>query len=308
MRMSFKLSKVRLKGLTHFKPAGNAGGIPGSVTPQNPDGGFNDRTSTHTYTGDTKVNTVYPTGTKIVTGEFDRDYPGFQDKTFTVTDTSTFNDFINAFDGFFDLSAVDAQGTPVDTIVDPTAPFYLTGHSKDGGSYDIVYVGLDGVQYHADTMFQTGARDRNSEFSFPFLGSGAPGGPGGLDGPVNERVGTVYLHRSDLLSNVTAGSSTRHIRLSFYVDPQSAPIEEYTFDVYGESGSFTVGDLLSFFSTRRSNLAATLQQTPGTSTSEEINNTEGYLHIQSSLASFTFNELDSDYIGFGSPNLFGGGL
>lgn len=301
--MSFKIKTITLRGKTHFKPASTSNG--GGTGGGSQDEGYIDRTSTGTYTGDTKVNTVYPTGTKIVSGEFDDSFPGYQDKTFTVTDTSTFNDLINAFNGFFQLSGVDANGDPVDTFANPDTPFYLKGHSTDGGLYDLVYMAEDGFQYHADSFFGFAAAPRRSRYDYPYLSGNGGGGAPGVE---NDRVGTIYLHRSDLLSTVTASNGTRHIRLGFYVDATGSEIESYTFDVYNGGGSATVGDMLDFFSTRRSNLAATLQLVPGTSTNEEINNTEGYLHIAASLAYFTFNEQDADFIGFGAPSLFGSGL
>lgn len=322
--MSIHYRALTFKGFTrHFQggaavitpPTGDVshpGTVVGPFAGQQADGGYTARTSEQTYTGGTLLTTVYPAGTKIVTGEFDENFPGYQDKTFTVAPDSTFVDLLPIFTGYFILIALDGNGDPVDISVTPDVPFYLVGRSDDGGNYDLVYVDTDGQQYHADKFFVPNAQDRPSEYNFAFL-QGAPAGGGGGDEPsgpplgaFQDHVGQRYLRRSDELLDVLQ-SGRRYVRLSVYEQGNPEPYE-FDYGAYGDNGEHqTVGGMLDYFSSiREASIPWTLQLTPGTTSAEERNNTEGYLHIvDQGLNQLVVSELTSDLIGFGAAGLWG---
>lgn len=323
--MSIRLKSINLRGLTRYFQRGsvvvtppvdggtvsNPGTVSGPFAGQQADGGYQVRNSEQTYTGNTLLTTVYPEGTKIVSGEFDENFPGYQDKTFTISPTHTFVDLIGAFTGYFILEPKDANGDPVDVSVNPDTPFHLVGRSDDGGNYDLVYLDSNNQQYHADKFFVQDAQDRPSEFQFTYLfGGAAPGGGGDPGGPpqgsFQDHVGRRYLRRSDELLDVLT-NNLRYVELLVYEQGNPTPFA-FEYGVYGDSGEHqTVGGMLDYFSSvREASIPWTLQRTPGTTSVQELNNTEGYLHIvDQGLNQLVVNELSSDLLGFGARDLWG---
>lgn len=272
--------KLFVGGVVHFlsggsttTPPDNGGG--GPATPPNADGGYYNNTSTQTYQPGTKL--PYPPGTKIVAGEFDPDYAGYEAANYTVTDTSTVADLIAAFQDYYVLSAVDDNGNPVDPA---TTPFHLKGTSTDGGSYDVVYVDGDGVMRHADSLFDPNATDRASKISFTFLNP-----------PVREVVGHTAVNKTDPATSAFKGS-VRYVVINWYASPDngSAPINQYSYDITAGS----ISDMIDYFSSQRSELSVALQTTPGTLTSDESENVTGFLHVQSQGGFYSLLLLDSN--------------